>query len=191
MVEHAPQFESSKDSPERHEKLHEGGEKVEVRHERAETNQEKHEAPLDLEKIRETVEKQEENTPQVAIETVREEEKPLAPPNAELQKVTVRNTLSKVRRQLPARDRAFSKVIHQETIDKLSDITGKTVARPVSFMFGGFFGLVGSSVVLYLSRHYGFKYNYITFIVFFIAGMVLGWIVELLYRLMHLRSSRN
>jgi hypothetical protein len=191
MSETAPKFEHDLDSPE-HEKNHEHHEKLkETPESSVEHIQVKHEAPLDLEKIRETVEKEGEHVEIHAAEVEKEEPRHIAPPDTELRKVTLNNTMARIRRQLPGPEKTFSKVIHQPVIDKVSEITGKTIFRPIGFMLGAMIGLVGSSVVLFLSRHYGFKYNYITFFAFFIIGLVLGMVLEILARLMRISSSKD
>lgn len=189
MVEHAPQFERHKDDHEKHESSAEKlREKVELS---PEVTAEKKETSLDIEKIRDQVEKQEAKTKTHIKEAEKEEQKPLPPPNAELKKITLNNTLYRIRRELPARQRAFSKIIHQPTIDKVSEISGKTIARPMGFMFGAFFGLVGSTTLLYLARHYDFKYNYTSFVVFFVGGFFLGLCIEAIYRMFRPSRSRH
>jgi uncharacterized membrane protein YeaQ/YmgE (transglycosylase-associated protein family) len=178
MTEHSPQFEKEKNN-------FEFDQSPEKAKEKAETNVEKHEAKLpELDKIRENINKQEEETKRPVVEVTNDQhDTPPPPPNAELKAITLNRTLNKVRSQLKPTQRSFSKIIHQPVIEKASDITGSTIVRPSGFVFGSFVGLVGTSIMLYLSRHYGFKYNVFSFVIFFVAGFIVGLLLEFLYKL--------
>lgn len=92
-------------------------------------------------------------------------------------------TLSKIQEQLPTATRVFSKVIHKPTIEKVSNIGAQTIARPSGILAGGFLALLGSAVVLFMSRKYGFQYNYTLFVALFIGGYFMGLLIELMGRL--------
>lgn len=94
-----------------------------------------------------------------------------------------RHTLQKVRTRLSYPDKVLSKVIHQPTIETASEIGAKTIARPSGILGGGIVALLGSGSILYMSKHYGFKYNFTVFFLLFIAGFVLGMLAETLIRL--------
>lgn len=93
-----------------------------------------------------------------------------------------KQTMSSVRRHLPKSERRFSKVIHQPAVQAISEFSSKTVARPSGFLAGGLAALVGSSLLLWTARHYGFTYNFTTFAVLFVAGYLVGVLAELLIR---------
>jgi len=92
----------------------------------------------------------------------------------------------RMRKKLAAPDKALSAVIHAPVIEQVSEFAAKTVARPSGMFFGSLFALIGSSVFLWVSRTYGFEYNYLTFAVTFIVGMALGLALEALYKAMRL-----
>ncbi len=96
--------------------------------------------------------------------------------------------LKHIQSRLHGPDRVFSKVVHQDKIDKLSGLAGQTVARPSGILAGGLCALIGSSIALYMARHYGFRYNFSVFIVLFIGGYFLGLLLELTGRLVKRRS---
>ncbi len=96
-------------------------------------------------------------------------------------KAAYKKTLGHVRRQLPKRERAFSKVIHQPVVEKLSDVGSKTVARPSGVLAGGICALLGSTFVFYMAKHYGFEYNFLVFILLLVIGFGVGLVVELLW----------
>lgn len=107
----------------------------------------------------------------------------------ELKADAYKKTLGRVRSQLSAPDRVLSKIIHQPTIEAASNVAAKTVARPSSFLGGSLGALIGSAVLVYLSRHNGFEYNYLAFFILFGGGYVAGALVELVYKLLFRRKS--
>jgi hypothetical protein len=92
-------------------------------------------------------------------------------------------TLKGVRHHLPPAQRAFSKLIHQPTIEKVSELGSKTIARPSGLLGGGFFALLGTTIVIWMSRHYGFRYNYFVIVGLMIGGFFAGLALELFIRL--------
>ena len=93
-------------------------------------------------------------------------------------------TLRKVRTQLRAPERAFSRVVHNKAIESVSNASAKTIARPSAFLGASFAAMVGSAVLLYMSKQYGFTYNYTVLIVLFAGGFVLGLLVELILKVL-------
>lgn len=116
---------------------------------------------------------------------ITETEKPKVHDNFTLRKETkkmaYKKTLSHVRRHLPKPERAFSKIIHQPVIEKVSDISAKTVARPSGLLAGGICAMFGSAFVLFMSKHYGFRYNFTIFIALLVLGFVLGLLLEMIW----------
>jgi preprotein translocase subunit SecF len=141
------------------------------------TEQETH----NVEAIRENVEQAEAAVTPVELETDKpKEDVELPPPNKTLKAQALNQTLKQTRQKMSKPQKAFSKVIHQPQVDAISNITGKTIARPSGLFFGGFFALIGSVLYLFLSHHYHFTYKYIAFSLFFIGGFIIGLIVEFL-----------
>ncbi len=98
--------------------------------------------------------------------------------NHELKSIALQRTLSRVRRHLSAPDQLLSKVIHQPAIQSVSDAGAKTLARPSGILVGSFTALLGSSLSLYLAKHYGFRYNFTLTLALFIAGFAIGLVLE-------------
>lgn len=99
-----------------------------------------------------------------------------------------KRTIRKVQSQLPLPERVASRIIHQPVIDSVSTAAGKTVARPSGFFFGSLFALLGSSAFLYMTKHYGFRYNYAVLFMLFVGGFALGLIFELIVRVVFRRK---
>jgi hypothetical protein len=94
-------------------------------------------------------------------------------------KVIARNRLLKqVRENLPKNQRVFSRIIHQPVVDNISEISGKTIGRPSGLLAGGICALLGSSIFLYIAKHYGYRYNFLLWVIFFVGGFVIGLLLE-------------
>lgn len=91
---------------------------------------------------------------------------------------TYKKTLQHVQRQLPKTQRAFSKFIHRPVVEAVSEASAKTVARPSGLLGGGICALLGSAALVWMSRHYGFYYNFFVFIALVAAGFALGVLLE-------------
>ena len=100
----------------------------------------------------------------------------------ELKQMGFRRNLTNARLHMRAPSRAFSKAIHQPVVEKISDYAAPTIARPSGIIGGGIFALLGSAILLYITKHYGYRYNYLVFIVLFVGGFIAGMIVELIIR---------
>lgn len=100
----------------------------------------------------------------------------------ELKEMGFRRTLTGARLRMKAPARAFSKMIHQPVVERVSELAAPTVARPSGILGGGIAAFLGSGTLLYISRHYGYNYNYLVFILLFVAGFVAGMTIELVVR---------
>lgn len=98
-------------------------------------------------------------------------------------------TLRGIQQKLPKTAHVFSKVAHNKTIEAVSNAGAKTVARPSGILGGSICAFLGSVIVLYYSKHYGFTYNYALFLLLFIGGFLVGALIELtiwsIYRSKH------
>ncbi|MCA9332373.1 hypothetical protein KDA00_00700 [Candidatus Saccharibacteria bacterium] len=104
------------------------------------------------------------------------------PNQKELKTDAYQKTLKNVRRRLSKPDKLLSKVIHNKTVESVSEVGGKTIARPSGILGGGLCALLGSAFLLYMSSHYGFEYNYFVFFMLFAGGFFVGMFGELLLR---------
>lgn len=104
--------------------------------------------------------------------------------NRELKDMAYKRTLKRTRSRLPAPLRPLSKFIHQPAVEAISEFGAKTIARPSGVLAGGITAFLGSSLVLWVSRHYGYEYNFLLFALLFIGGFFVGLILELLIRLL-------
>lgn len=134
-----------------------------------------------IDKIHESIHKQARSAEDIAVgEHDQDSNQPVLGMQRELKADAYNRTIQKIRSNLNPAEQAMSKVIHHRVIEPVSEFSSKTVARPSGILGSGIVALVGSSVVLYMAKHYGFKYNFTTFLVLLAGGFAVGLLVELL-----------
>lgn len=84
--------------------------------------------------------------------------------------------------------RGFSRFIHQPAVDALSEAGAKSIARPSALLGGGLCALIGSIILLIISKVYGFEYSYFVYIGLFGVGYLGGIIVEFARKLSRRKS---
>lgn len=89
-------------------------------------------------------------------------------------------TMSEVQSQLSPLEKGFSKIIHNQAIERASDFTGKTAARPNAILAGSISAFLITIVVLLVARHYGYMLSGFESLGAFIIGWILGLIYDLL-----------
>lgn len=99
--------------------------------------------------------------------------------NRELKNIAYQRTLRRTQNKLPLPAKALSKVIHQPAIEAVSEAASKTIARPSGVLMGGIAAFLGSSIFLWAAKYYGFRYNFLLFILFFVGGFFIGLLIEL------------
>ena len=97
--------------------------------------------------------------------------------------MTYKRALVRLQKRQPTGDRILSKIIHHGAVDAASDAIGKTVARPSGLIGGGLAALIGTSILLFTARYYGFRFNYLVFFACFTFGLLAGQLVEAAIRL--------
>ena len=97
---------------------------------------------------------------------------------------TISKTWTSIRQNLSPSQKTFSKVIHNPVISSVSEFTAKTLARPYAILAGSVVAVIGSAVYLYLTKHYGYQYNYFVPILLFVGGLAAGIAVELFYKML-------
>ncbi len=86
-------------------------------------------------------------------------------------------TMQEVRTQLSAPSRAFSKVIHNKTVEKASEALGGTVARPNALLSGAVFAFIITLTVYLVAKNLGYPLSGFESI----GAFVLGWVIGLAY----------
>jgi hypothetical protein len=89
-------------------------------------------------------------------------------------------TMHEVQQQMSAPSRAFSKVIHNKVVEKVSDVAGETVARPNAMLSGAVFAFILTLGVYLLAKNLGYTLSGFETIGAFIVGWVIGIIYDFL-----------
>lgn len=96
--------------------------------------------------------------------------------------MTYKSVMHRVDKQLPTYQRAFSKVIRNETVDKTSVIVGETVARPSAIIGASALAFFGLLFFTFFAKRIGFELPGSIFVLLVIGGWVLGIAFEFIYR---------
>jgi hypothetical protein len=86
-------------------------------------------------------------------------------------------TMAAVQSQLSPASRAFSKVIHNPAIEKASEVTGSTVARPNALLSGAIAAFVLTLAIYLIARFNGYPLSGAESI----AAFALGWLCGLAF----------
>ena len=86
-------------------------------------------------------------------------------------------TMAAVQSQLSPSSRAFSKVIHNPAIEKASEVTGSTVARPNALLSGAIAAFVRTLAIYLIARFNGYPLSGAESI----AAFALGWLCGLAF----------
>lgn len=147
-----------------------------------------------LNKIREEVEKESTSSKEMTHKELQEEE-----PDAgnsywyskEYRDLAFKQLLGKVRGHLNGREKLASKVIHQPLVERVSEVSSKTVARPSGVLTGSIFSFITSLVTYYFAKQNGYDMTYGIFIASFVGGFLLGVIAEFSYKGIRSLMARN
>jgi hypothetical protein len=140
------------------------------------------EAPkLDIEAIRQKVLEQPEAPLELPIDASPEGDQPAYIDRA-MKRVSLNNELNLIRAKLTPGQHILSRGVHQPTIRQVSDISARTITRPIGLLGGGVLAFCGSLIYLLFSKYVGLRYNYLVFIMLFIIGYLLATAIEFLFK---------
>ncbi len=98
--------------------------------------------------------------------------------------------MSHTRRKLSKPAKTFSRFTHNNFVDKVSNVGAQTVARPSGILGGSICAFLGSVVVYFFAKRYGFEYNYLFVFILFVGGYAIGAVLELLVWGLYSRRHR-
>jgi hypothetical protein len=87
-------------------------------------------------------------------------------------------TVSVIQRSLPPSSRAFSRILHQPAVARLSEVAELSLARPSALLGGGLVASLGLAVMLYFARRNGFALSGSELALFLVSGWLLGFAAE-------------
>jgi len=88
-----------------------------------------------------------------------------------------KHTMKQVQNELPAVSRAFSKVIHNKTIEKTSEVLGNTIARPNAILAGAFSAFILTLLTYTVAKTIGYALSGFETI----AAFIVGWLIGIVY----------
>lgn len=116
-------------------------------------------------------------SPEVAKEEAPIERRPNGPRSKLETEASFNATMTEVRSQMSTPSRAFSKVIHNKAVEKVSEVTGSTVARPDAILSGAIFAFVLTLGTYLVAKNLGYPLSGFEAI----AAFILGWILGIVY----------
>lgn len=87
-------------------------------------------------------------------------------------------TIREVQSQMSPGNRALSKVIHQPTVEKISDVVGNTVARPNAILTGALVAFLFTASFYLIARFNGYPLSGSETIASFILGWLVGLVID-------------
>lgn len=99
-----------------------------------------------------------------------------------LKEMAYSRSMTRIRKQLSVPSRLFSKAVHSKVLDRPSEVIGNTVARPSGMLGGALFAAFGTSTLLWITKRFGYEYNYLAVVILFIIGLVVGVSLEFIYK---------
>lgn len=107
-----------------------------------------------------------------------DKERDRGPASKKAKQDSYNKTMKGVRSNLSPSSRAFSKVIHNPAVEKVSDIAGNTVARPNAILAGSAFAFLFTLVVYLVARFNGYPLSGTETIFAFVAGWIAGLVLD-------------
>ncbi len=86
-------------------------------------------------------------------------------------------TMTEVRTQMSAPSRAFSSIIHQPAIEKISDVVGGTIARPNAVLSGSVTAFLLTIAIYLVARFNGYGLSGTETI----AAFTIGWLIGIAF----------
>lgn len=109
--------------------------------------------------------------------------KPRPKPKTKQERETVYKTeMKQVQAQLSPTARTFSKVIHNNAVEKVSDVAERSVMRPSALIGGAVLGLILGAVVYFIARANNYLLGSLEIVALFLIGAAVGVVVELAIR---------
>jgi predicted CopG family antitoxin len=99
------------------------------------------------------------------------------PINKKQREKSFKQTMGQVQKELPTSNRVFSKMIHNNFVEKTSDIVGNTVARPNALFAGAFVAFILTILTYTVAKTMGYQLSGFETI----AAFIIGWVIGIAY----------
>lgn len=101
------------------------------------------------------------------------------------------HTIKNVQTHLKPSERRFSKIIHNDTVETLSELGAGTVARPSAILGGGIFMVFGGLALLLTARYFGFTIPLSALLALYVVGFILLFVIDILSKPIKKRFSKK
>jgi len=119
-------------------------------------------------------------------DSIRNQDHTKIKPSKVLHKESYRKTLKSVQIHHKTSKNLFSRLLHAKGMDNLHDFLASTFIHPKVLLSATIFTLIGELISIYMSEIFGYSYNYLLFVYFF----VLGYLVSITYLLIRSRFNK-
>lgn len=106
--------------------------------------------------------------------------KKIEPINKKYLDESYKRTMKQTQKELTPSSRAFSKLIHNKTVEKVSGAIGSTIARPNAILSGSFVAFILTLSVYLIAKSLGYRLSGSESIFAFIIGWVIGILFDYL-----------
>lgn len=104
-------------------------------------------------------------------------ERAAAPPRRVQREASFNATMQEVQTQMSPSSRTFSKVIHNKSVEAVSDAAASTIARPNAILSGAIFAFVLTLGTFLVAKNLGYPLSGFETI----GAFILGWVIGLVY----------
>ncbi len=116
-------------------------------------------------------------TKSVEKESTKSHKSKRGPINKKQHEKSFKQTMSQVQKELPPTKKLFSKAIHNNFVEKTSDIIGDTIARPNALFAGAFVAFVLTLLTYTVAKTIGYSLSGFETI----AAFIVGWLIGITY----------
>lgn len=102
-----------------------------------------------------------------------------------------RHTVDDIQTHLSPSEKRFSKIIHNEFVESISEAGAKTIARPSGILGGAILMVFGGLIVLFFAKRYGFEVPLSLYLFLYLVGFILFVLVELVSNPIKKLSNKN
>jgi hypothetical protein len=104
-------------------------------------------------------------------------EKRRGAPSKKLLGESFKTQMNGVRTEMSTSSGLFSKLIHNRSVEKVSDAIGTTIARPNAMLSGSIAAFIGITVLYFTAHYYGYRLSGFETI----AAFAIGWLFGILF----------
>ena len=85
--------------------------------------------------------------------------------------------MKQIQSDMSATERITSRFIHNNFVEKTSDIAASTFARPNALLSGSIFAFIGITAAYFTAKHFGFQLSGFETL----AAFIIGWLAGIIY----------